>query len=47
MRQDQDISLAVIHKLDKGLDLSRRKSMKEKEGITNQTIFILAAFWRR
>lgn len=47
MRHDQDISLAVIHKLDKGLDLSRRKSMKEKEGITNQTIFILAAFWRR
>ena len=47
MRQDQDISLAVIHKLVEGLDLSRSKSMKEKEGITNPTIFILAVFWRR
>ena len=45
--QDHAITLAVIHKLIKGLDFdfSHSKLSEEKEAITNQAIFVLAVFF--
>ena len=44
--QYQSIMLAVMHKLVDGLDFdfSRSNSREEREGITNQAIFVLADF---
>ena len=46
MYQYQSIMLAVMHKLVDGLDFdfSRSNSREEREGITNQAIFVLADF---
>jgi len=46
VHQDQTITLAVVHKLveDLKLDFLRSQSREEKEGITDQAIFVLAAF---